>query len=76
MGLKLRVKSTLPKDPVFIAGYEQGMADLNHAVLTFFEEKYIHGEGKPERGTPEAQYFLDGVRELAQLLREAQAGTK
>ena len=74
--LQKRVRATLPKDPVYLAGYDQGMADLNHAVLTYFQERYVSGEGKPERDTPEAKFFLDGVRELAQFLREEQAHTK
>ena len=67
---KTRVRKTLPNDPVFRAGYDQGQLDITTAVLTYFEQRFISDEDRPEKGTPEYEKFLENVRELSRFLKD------
>lgn len=67
---KKRLRKELPKDPVFRAGYDQGYLDVANAVLTFFEQRFIYDEDRPQRrDSDETKFFLDSVREVSRFLK-------
>lgn len=55
------------KDPIFRAGYEEGVRETRTKALTFLEQKYMSPE--VVRETPYAKALLEIAGELAKELK-------
>lgn len=57
-----------PTYPIFKEGMRRGKEVIKYEVLTFLENKYVHDEDRPERGSDEAKYLLGLVTELTSFI--------
>jgi len=55
--------------PLYKMGYQDGLNQVRHAVLTHLQYKYIHDIDRPARGSAEANYLLGLATELSSLLK-------
>lgn len=61
---------TLPKDPMYRAGYDQAYLDISQSVLTYFQQQFMEAPDRPNKGTPEYDTFLTKVGEISQFLKD------
>ena len=66
----------LPSSPTkcydlgFKNGASHGFDELRVEALRFLENKYLHDEDRPDRGTPKAEAILELTRELSTHIQE------
>lgn len=67
-------KATLQEVKQAEALYQQGLKEGSMIgygeILSVLEGKYMTGENRPERGSPEAEAILSLAQELGNMLRE------
>ena len=68
--IEMRNRKSLPKDPAYKAGYDQACQDFSTAILTYFQQRFISDEDRPEKNTPEYTRFLEDIRLLSRFLKD------
>ena len=55
--------------PIYVLGYRAGEMYAMNEAISYLENRILHAEDRPDRGTPEYQAILDLTRDFAAHLR-------
>ena len=57
--------------PIYVLGYRAGEMYAMNEAISYLENRILHAEDRPDRGTPEYQAILDLTRDFAAHLRNS-----